>query len=388
MISTLKKSRIILMSYPVLGLLMAAAPTLGTMEEDLSALLESARVEMELPGLRAAVRFGNGEIVSASVGLADREAGIPLDNQAPMPGGSTGKTYVAAVAMLLVEEEVLALDDLASRWLKDKEWFGDLPNANEIQVRHLLSHSSGLSDYPGTRGYTLASIWRALRRGSIHFEPEELIRFTLKKKPLFPVGEGYSYTDIGYLVLGKLIEEATGEKYYDLVREKILEAHGLNEIVLQDRSILPDVVTGYMRGAPNLREDGSMKMDPSSEWTGGGLATNPTMLVSFLGLLAQGEIVSQDSLDQMVNSGWRDSATPNVHYGLGLFVYNDGKAFGHAGLWPGYRTDMLHYAPSNVSIAIQTNRDGSVDTGELVRRIANLVNADEPKPEETPSTHP
>ena len=384
MISTLKKLGTVLLSCLVIGLSMAAVSTSGTMDEELAAVLESVRVEMELPGLRAAVRFGNGEVARAAVGLADREAGIPLDNLAPMPGGSTGKTFVAAVAMLLIEEEALALDDLASRWLKDAEWFKDLPNAEEIQVKHLLSHSSGLSDYPGTRGYTWGSIWRALRTGSIHFEPDELIRFTLKKKPLFPVGQGYSYTDIGYLVLGKLIEEATGRKYYDLVKEKILEPHGLNEIVMQDRSILPGVVTGYMRGAPNLREDGSMKMDPSSEWTGGGLATNPTMLVNFLGLLAQGEIVDQDSLNQMINSGWRNSETPDEHYGLGLFVYNNGKAFGHAGLWPGYRTDMLHYTASNTTIAIQTNRDGSVDTGELIRRIANLVNADDSNQEGTP----
>ena len=383
MVSTLEKFGTVLLSCLVFGLSMAAVSTSGTMDEDLAALLESARAEMELPGLRAAVRFGNGEVARATVGLADREAGTPLDNLAPMPGGSTGKTFVAAVAMLLIEEEALALDDLASRWLKDAKWFEDLPNAEEIQVKHLLSHSSGLSDYPGTRGYTWGSIWRALRTGSIHFEPEELIRFTLKKKPLFPVGQGYSYTDIGYLVLGKLIEEATGKKYYDLVKEKILIPHGLNEIVLQDRSILPGVVTGYMRGAPNLREDGSMKMDPSSEWTGGGLATNPTMLVNFLGLLAQGDIVSQDSLDQMINSGWHNPGTPDEHYGLGLFVYNDGRTFGHAGLWPGYRTDMLHYADSNTTIAIQTNRDGRVDTGELIRRIAKLVGADEPKQEGT-----
>lgn len=367
-----------------LGLLMAATTSSGTMEEDLAELLEAARIEMELPGLRAAVRFGNGEVVKAAVGLSDREKGTPLDDTSPMPGGSTGKTFVAALAMLLVEEETISLDDFASEWLKDTEWFDDLPNADEIRVRHLLSHSSGLSDYPGTRGYTWGSIWRALRRGSIHFEPDELIRFTLKKKPLFPVGEGYSYTDVGYLVLGKLIEEATGRQYYDLVREEVLEPNGLNEIVLQDRPILPGVVTGYMRGARNLREDGSMKMDPSSEWTGGGLATNPDMLVRFLGLLAEGKIVSQDSLDRMLDSGWRNPAHLDEYYGLGLFVCDGGSTFGHAGLWPGYRSDMLHYTATATTIAIQTNRDGSVDTGELIRRIAKLVGADEPKLEETP----
>ena len=356
--------------------LMSSINAYGIIEQDLTSLLETALGEMDMPGVRAAVLTSDGHLTTAAVGLADVEATIPLDNKVAMPGGSTGKTFVATLVMLLVEDGVLNLDDLASQWLAETSWFSRLPNANDIRIRHLLSHSSGIGDYPPTRGYMFGSIWRALTRGSIRFEPEELIGFVLDKSPTFPVGEGYIYTDAGYLVLGKIIETATGRDYYDLLNERILRPLRLDEVVVQDRSVLVGITPGYTRGARNLRADGSMKMDPSSEWTGGGVALNPTMLVRFYSALADGEIVTSSSLDQMIHGGWHDPQSPHEHYGYGMFVYDGGGSFGHAGLWPGYRTNVMHFVEEGVTIAVQTNRDGPIDMHGLLKRIAARSNVD------------
>ncbi|MCY3883728.1 MAG: serine hydrolase [Gammaproteobacteria bacterium] len=353
-----------------------ASDTVVMKYEKFTKALETTRSEMDLPGLRAAIRLSDGTVIQGAVGWADVATESHLDNVAPMPGGSTGKIFVAALTMLLEEEGTLSLDDLASKWLEDLPWFDRLPNAHDIRVWHLLSHTSGMSDYPDSRSYQFQSIWRAIRRGSVQFEPEELIRFTLRKRPLFPVGQGFGYTDIGFLVLGKLIEAASDRQYYDLLQEKIFIPLSLDQILPQDKSILPGVVTGYTRGAPNLREDGRMKFDPSSEWTGGGLAFNPTMLVEFLGALAELRVVNSDSFKKMLDMGWRDPDSPGEHYGLGLFVNDEQKTIGHAGLWPGYRTDVLHYLSSNTTIAVQTNRDGPVDTQELIRRVALFADID------------
>ena len=352
-----------------IALLACCPPVLALDPATLAALLEDARAEMEMPGLRAAVRFPDGRIVRASVGLADVEEAISLDDTVRMPGGSTGKTFVAALTMLLVEDGVLSLDDPASKWLGDAAWYERVPNSEDIQVRHLLSHSAGIGDYPRSFRYRMKSIYRAIRHGTIRFEPEELIAFA-GRKPLFPAGEGFSYTDSGYLVLGRLIEAATGRACFDLLRERILEPQGLHQVGLQDRSVLPDITPGYMHGARNLRDDGTMKIDPSSEWTGGGLTTNPTMLVEFYGALTGGRIVQPEGLARMLDGGWRDPAAPDWHYGFGLFVYDGGAAFGHGGLWPGYRTHVTHYAASEMTIAVQTNRDGRLDMQSLVTRIA------------------
>lgn len=338
-------------------------------EATLATSLEDARVAMDMPGLRAAVSYQDGRIVCAATGLADVEAGLPLDDDVGMPGGSTGKTFVAALTMLLVEDGVLSLDDLAARWVGGAPWFRDLPNAESIRIRHLLSHSSGVSDYPQTFGYRLGSLWRALRRGAVQFEPEELIGFASRGGPLFPPGEGFRYTDAGYLVLGRVVEAATGRRYYDLLAERILGPLGLDRVRPQDRSILPDVTPGYTFGARNLRDDGSMKIDPSSEWTGGGLVTTPTMLVRFYAALAAGRVVRPSSLDAMLEGGWRDPANAGERYGFGLFIDDDGAQLSHGGLWPGYRTHVVHDLRTGLTVAVQTNRDGRLDMAGLAERV-------------------
>ncbi len=351
-------------------IILAVSPAYGLDDTELGNLLESARVDSKMPGLRAAVRAPDGRVVRAAVGLADKEAGIALDNDMGMPGGSTGKTFAAVLAVLLVEDGVLSLDDPAAKWLGQHDWHDRLPNADAIRVRHLLSHSSGMRDYPQSTRFNTSMVWRVIRHGSARYEPEELIGFVLNKKPLFAPGEGFHYTDAGYLALGLIIESATNRDYYELLAERVLEPLGLSQVRPQTQSALPNIATGYMGGARNLKKDGRMKFDPTSEWTGGGLVTTPTMLVEFFAALAEGRVVQNDSLQLMLNSGWRPSTVTETRYGFGVFVYDYGRSFGHGGLWPGYRTRVEHDLETGITIAVQTNRDGRVDLAELIDRIS------------------
>ncbi len=346
-------------------------------EFSLAALLDKEMRDREMPGLRAAVVLADGSVVRAAVGVADRKAGIPLDNDIGMPGGSTGKTFVAALTMLLVEEGVLSLDDPISKWLGGRDWFARLPNAEEIRVRHLLSHSAGLGDYPGRPSFLLSMIVRVLRHGSAYYEPEELIAFTLGKRPSFAPGEGYRYTDIGYLVLGRVIEAATGRGYFELLEERVLVPLGLDRVRAQDDAVLTDVAIGYTGGASVYRKDGRMKLDPRSEWTGGGLIVTPEMLARFYRSLARGELVSTESLTLMLESGYRKPGA-EWHYGFGVFVHAPTRSFGHAGLWSGYRSHVAHYLDRELTVAVQTNRDGRVDLESVVVRIARATGGGEP----------
>ncbi len=339
--------------------------------------LETERAAHNMPGLRAAVRFADGEEVRAAVGFADIEAEIALDDTTPMPGGSTGKTFVAALVCLLVEDGTLSLDDRAATWLGETGWYARLPNADSMRVRDLLSHSSGIRDYPDTMGFQVAHAWRALRRGSSYFTPEELIDFTLDRRALFEAGHGFAYSDTGYLVLGRLLEAATGSSYHELLNERILQPLSLEHVVPVVTSNPAGVPPGYLDGgwfglSRNLDAKGRMKLDPATEWTGGGLNTTPTMLVRFYAALAEGRVVQPATFTAMVNGGYKDPAEPGYHYGFGLFVTADGETISHGGRWPGYRSRVLHHLPSGTSVAVQTNRDGKVDLPALVQRLAAL----------------
>lgn len=366
-------SRSIVLHRWLIVVLVVAGATCAAADDRqaLIALLEQAHVELEMPGLRAAVRLPNGRIVRASVGLADVEAGIPLNDTVGMPGGSTGKTFVAALTMLLVEDGALTLADPAAQWLGETRWYDKVPHASRIRVRHLLSHSSGVADYPGFR-FQAAMVWRALTRGSAKFTPEELIRYASRKRPLFTPGSGFAYSDAGYLILGRIIGASTSRDYFDLLEERILSPLQLNEIRPQTQSALADISPGYTMGARNLKKDGRMKFDPTSEWTGGGLVTNPTMLVEFFGALAEGRVVSPESLTQMLRPIWQPSGSQDNYYGLGLFVRDGGRSFGHGGMWPGYRTHVTHFSRTGITVAVQTNRDGRLNMEALLDEVYEL----------------
>ncbi len=333
----------------------------------LEAILEAQRAEKRMPGLRAAVRLPDSRIIQAAVGTADKASSQALDHTIGMPGGSTGKTFVALLTLLLAERGQLSLDDPVSRWLGDHQWFQALPNADSMTIRHLLSHSSGLKDYPGTMAFQRKMVWRVLRQGSAYFTPEELISLVAGKKPLNPAGRGYRYTDAGYLVLGRALEAAAGKPYYQLLQEEILDPLQLKDIHPQVESALPDIAW-----SDSLKRDGRMKYDPRSEWTGGGLITTPTMLVRFYSALV---LKWPELLRQMIEGGWQNPDEPDWHYGYGLFVRNDGSSFGHGGRWSGYRSHVAHYSHRGLTIAVQTNRDGRVDLPGLVARIEAAIPA-------------
>ena len=125
-----------------------------------------------------------------------------------------------------------------------------------------------------------------------------------------------------------------------------------------------------------MKADGRMKFDPSSEWTGGGLSTNPTMLVRFFAALAEGRVVSPESFQTMVAAGWQNPDTPRIKYGYGLFVYETGRQYGHAGMWPGYRTNVVYDFETGISVALQTNRDGPIDMWSVVEQIEDLATSE------------
>ena len=356
------------------AILVGAVMTLDASGIEPSALddiLQTAMVDMSLPGVRAAVHYPDGSLVTAALGYADIENERPMDDNIGMPGGSTGKSFFAALTMLLVEDGTLSLDDPVSKWLGDFEWFHQLPNADTMQVRHLLAHTSGLQDYPNTFGYNTTMFWRALTKGSAYFTQEELIGYVTGRSARYAPGDGYLYSsDAGYLVLGRLIEAATGRDIYDLLEERILSPLALTDIKPARNAVIEGVAAGYSRGARNLKADGRMKMDPRSEWTGGGLITTPTMLSRFFASLANGSVVTPESFKKMLTEGFRGPESHLWRYGLGVFVFDGGESFGHEGMWPGYRSIVVHFFETGITIAVQTNRDGPVSLWKIVNEIA------------------
>ena len=174
--------------------------------------LDALQREYQFPGATAAYVLDDGRSGVVSTGLADRESQTPMVPSSRMLAASIGKTFVSATVLALVHEGRLGLDDRAAMWLGNEGWYDRIPNHDSIPVRHLLSHTSGLPNHVEDRAFAAAFAERWAEPEN-SFTPRAIIEYVLDKPPLFAPGEGWSYSDTGYILLGLIVERVAGRDY-------------------------------------------------------------------------------------------------------------------------------------------------------------------------------
>ncbi|SHF22627.1 D-alanyl-D-alanine carboxypeptidase [Fodinibius roseus] len=349
--------------------------------------LDSMRVSYDLPGATAAYVLKDGTAGVAASGFADVEVGTPMTPKSRMLAASIGKTFVGATAVSLADEGVLDLDVPIVRWLGDRSWFTRLPNHDSITLRHLLTHRSGLPNHVYMDEFA-AEASRRWRAQNLPFPPDSLVQFILDKPPLFEVSEGWAYTDTGFILVGMIIEQATGRGYYALIEERFLIPLNLKFTSPSNTRVLSGLASGYAAenafGFPEktTTSEGEMVWHPGIEWTGGGLVSTSSDLARWGAYLFGGKALSGEALNLLLDSKPIDSSNPKVQYGMGVAIYQDGpygRVYGHGGWIPGYSSSLRFYEDYGVTIAFQINTDIGIveDTSSVVQtmesRLAEIV---------------
>lgn len=328
------------------------------------------------PGATLAFGLPDGRVAAFATGFADVEKRLPMQPGSRMPSGSIGKTFVAAVALSLVNDGLLDLDGTIDRWLGDEPWFDRLPNGSTITLRHLLNHSSGIADHVFDSGSGFRDYFReqvGAKDGSGNFDPRDMVRFVLDRDPLFPAGEGFHYTDTGYLLVGMIIEKASRSSYYEQLASHLLVPLGLGQTMPLDQRRIAGMAQGYapesqrLLGLPDkVVADGALVFDSSVEWTGGGLVTTAADLARWGIALFTGEAIDPASVNEMLSSIARpehhaDDPERNYGYGLGINVAHTplGVAYRHGGFFPGYNSLLGYFPDSGIAVAMQINTDQS-----------------------------
>jgi D-alanyl-D-alanine carboxypeptidase len=361
--------RALLMAVGIIAGLAATAPAGAEdgvdLSADLAATLEDFRARYGFPGATAAIALPDGTVATAATGMADIEFGRGMTPDTPMLAASIGKTFVAATVLALESEGRLRQTDLLADHLDDRPWFGDLPNAESITIGHLLRHRAGLPDHVHLPEFQAAFSRVATGEGT--FSPEDLVGFVIGQEPLFRAGAGWAYSDTGYVLLGLVIEAATGRLYQEIVRERFLAPLALTGTFSSDRRNLPGLAVGYTGpgnpfGLParTADADGRLLWDPAVEWTGGVLASTSQDLARWGHLLFGGEALADSYLDRMLEGTPVAPDDPNILYGAGVAIYADtprGPVYGHGGWIPGYVSSLRHYADHGVTVAFQVNTD-------------------------------
>jgi D-alanyl-D-alanine carboxypeptidase len=341
---------------------------------ELQRKLDSLRVAGRFPGATLGVARADGRTVALATGLSDTTQKIAMQPVDRLLQGSVGKTYVSAVALQLVHEGKLGLDDRISKYLASEPWFARLPNGADITVRQLMTHTSGLVRYEFQPAAT-----RVLReQPTKSWTAEERVSFILGMNPPFAAGAGWEYSDTNYIVLGMIIERVSGRPYYDELRRRILEPLALRNTLPSDRRDLPGVVNGYagpgneLGGYDASLVAGRFAINPQFEWTGGGIASTADDLARWAKLLYEGKAFDASLLPELLR-GVPARLGRDTRYGLGVIIRPTplGEAWGHSGFFPGYATEMLYFPQSKVAVALQINATNPYPRG----MVAFLIEA-------------
>jgi len=339
-------------------------PGVGQIQLRLSTLL----TRWNIPNATIAVAQGNRLVYAGHI-PPDRRVAEDEDKRVPynVRGriASLSKSITAAAILKLVETNGvdLSLDDFAFQILSGSEppWDGDIdPRFSQITVRHLLEHRAGWGAEGELRGSDVFSRLEAVGPHA-HWTPETIIRWIRTHERLtYAPGEAFYYSNIGYSILGRIIEEKSGDEYEQYVQENVLAPAGINYMELG--SSPPENDDEF-----NYRDEGLVKVQ-LYDAAGGWIASAPGLL-RFLIDIQYGEL-SELYEDQQVCAN-ADDESPC--YRAGWWVHDDGMR-SHSGKLPG-TVSYMEWQSDEMSWAFIANyKPARVDA--FLAELKNVINAE------------
>jgi D-alanyl-D-alanine carboxypeptidase len=327
-------------------------------------VLTAGKEEFGFPGAVGAINFETGEECEFAIGLSDVDDQVPMRPDHRFLAASIGKTFVAAEVMRLAYAGTLDIDDKVGMWLGEHEGYERIPNADEMTIRHLLSHTAGIPDH--VYQPALAGDWSVLTSKDSAIPPWRLVGYIFDTEPLFEPGAGFAYSDTGYILLGLIIEKASGQPFYDLVERDFLVPLKLDRTAPTSAPRLPGLAQAYIEGEriemsqkETIDADGYLRYNAASEWTGGGFVSNPRDLARWVKAYFSGQSMPYDYLERVLEGAPHLDTAANKGYGLGVSKYTTefGVAYGHFGWIPGYVSAAFYLPERGVSYSFSINTD-------------------------------
>src|SRR3546814_422955 len=264
-----------------------------------------------------------------------------------------------AIAML-VEEGTISLKDDIRKYIPEMPQFDDT-----ITVGHLVHHTSGLRDWPGT--LALAG-WRM--DDIISFD--QILRMAFHQQDLnFKPGSEYSYSNTGYNLLARLVERVSGKSFREWTQEHIFSPLGMNHTHFHDEysEVVPGKAYGYSRGGDgkhNAVANGLTALGSSSLFTS--INDMARWVVNFETHLVGGTAV----WDRMLQREALNNGDPNSYaFGLVIGTHRGLKTVSHSGGWAAFSTFVLHFPGEAFSVVVLMNH-GSLSPGKTAYSIADL----------------
>ncbi|HKI01656.1 MAG TPA: serine hydrolase [Thermoanaerobaculia bacterium] len=340
----------------LLGLVFFVASSASAQAAKVDDYVKAEMQRRSIPGVSIAV-VREGEIIQAKgYGLSNVELNVAATPETIYQSGSIGKQFTATLVMMLVEEGKLSLDDRIGKHIA-----GAPASWQNITLRHLLTHTSGLSN----------SLYKKINLRQDYTE-DELVQ-QIAALPLdFAPGDRWNYSNPGYVMLGILIHKVTGKFYGDLLREKIFEPLGMTTArILNEADIIPNRAAGYrlVKGELKNQEWVSPTLNTTAD---GALYLTVLDMAKWDAALYSEKLLKRASLDLMwapvkLNDGKTEP------YGFGWMVgeRRGHRVIQHGGEWQGFSTHIARFVDKKLTVIVLTNL-AAVATGTIANGIAGL----------------
>jgi CubicO group peptidase (beta-lactamase class C family) len=317
----------------------------GDLDGTLGGALRERQAGSRLPALAATLRRGSEVLWSEAIGLADVEAGTPASTDQQVRIGSITKTFTAVLLLQLRDEGRLSLDDR----------LGDhLPGTAhaELRLAHLLAHHSGLQREPP------GDVWDSLELP----DAGSLARDLHTAEAVLPPGRRWHYSNLGYALLGAVVEQLRGAAWADVLAERLLRPLGLARTSVTAQ---PPRANGYLVDAFSERALPEPDIDLRATAPAGQLWSTVDDLARWAAFLAEPDpgVLAQATADEMHELRvMADEKRWTLGWGLGLMLWRRGdRVFaGHGGAMPGFRAAVAHERESCLSLAFATNASTGV----------------------------
>jgi len=312
-----------------------------------------------LPGISLLFSEADGTMWYGASGMADIEQGVPFQSCHVAKVASLTKIFMASLAFILSEEGKLDLDKPIRDYLSASV-LKDINNAQDVTVRQLLNHTSGIFDVITDNGFYLD----VLNDPPKNRNASEILHYVRKKKASFPAGTSSAYSNTNTLLLSLVIDAATGVGHEKLLREKVLNKLNLNDSYYAYHEALPakQVAQGYY----DLFNDGSI-VNVSNYNTGSGhgytgLYTNVFDLHRFaqalfvnntlMGSMASAQMLTFNTMKEEGSDRFLGQGT--MHDFIEGYPF-DAHAYGHRGRELGYSADMFYFPVSGRTYCLIVN---------------------------------
>lgn len=324
------------------------------------------------PGAAVLVARGDELLFRGARGQASVELAVPLTPDQVFRIGSVTKQFAAAGLLKLIEAGKLGLDDPLSEFLPD------YPNAAKITVRQLLDHTSGVKSYTDLAGVMDGPIRRDL--------PTAKLVDSFKDQPVdFAPGERWAYNNSGYVLVGAVIEAASGKPWHVQLDESLFAPLGLTHTRWgADDALVPGMTRGYTVRDERVAPAAFLSM--TQPHAAGALVSTVDDLHRWNRALHGGKVLGAELYTAMTTPA---GVARDANYGFGIMrgTLRGRTQLQHGGGIFGYASHLLYVPEGEVSVAVLQNADatvgGKADPAVIALRLAAFALGD-PYPEPTP----